>query len=144
MNPSNWTKYETNLPPDLRRAFKECKNLPLSNVGIYLQDKSSRICFANLSKTNEKVDKVLSDADKYQNISTIDPATSYQVIISRWYSSSKSSLKSVSEDLTSWICPSKVSNPHLRIMLKNHKQGCPVRLTFSSVGTVHFCDKCRH
>ena len=136
MNPSNWTKYEPNLPPDLRRAFKECKNLPLSNVGIYLQDKSSRICFANLSKTNEKVDKVLSDADKYQNISTIDPATSYQVIISRWYSSSKSSLKSVSEDLTSWICPSKVSTPHLRIMLKNHKQGCPVRLTFSSVGTV--------
>lgn len=29
-----------------------------------------------------------------------------------------------------------VSTPHLRVLVKTHKPGCPVRLTFSSIGTV--------
>ena len=73
MDPSNWTEFKPNLSPNLRKSVKCSKNLPTSNVGIYLQDKSSRICFANLAKTNDKVEKILSDTSKYEKLGVEDP-----------------------------------------------------------------------
>ena len=137
MEPTNWTKFKPNLQPSLLSALKLAKNLPSSNVGIYCQDKSARICFADLEKTNAKVELVLSDETKYQKLTAQDPAKDYQKNISNWYSRHKSSLKSVSEDVSSWLVPSQVSTPHLRALIKNHKSGSPVRLTFSSVGTAN-------
>ena len=65
MDPSNWNRYHANLSIPLREALKQAKLLPSINIGIYMQDKSARICFADLEKTNLKVDQVLSDTNKY-------------------------------------------------------------------------------
>ena len=59
MNPSNWTTFESNLPTNLLSALKLSKSLPSSNVGIYIQDKSARICFAALDKTNAKLESMI-------------------------------------------------------------------------------------
>ena len=126
MDPSNWTKFQSNLPANLRSALKLARTLPSLNVGIFLQDKSSRVCFADLEKTNSKVDKVLSDNTKYLKLGLQDPAHNYQKKIKTWYSKSKASLKSLSPDLSFWISPTQVTTPHLRSLIKTHKPECPV------------------
>ena len=114
--------------------MKIAKTLPSQGIGVYCQDKSSRICFASLEKTNAKVEEVLSDTDKYKKLSS-DHAVPYQAVIRSWYSSSKSCLKSIEDDISSFLTPQNVSTPTLKVMVKTHKSGCPVRLTFSSVGS---------
>ena len=78
----------------------------------------------------------MADFSKYLKLGTIDPAQEYQKEVANWYSKYKSSLASCNQDVTSFLLPQTVATPHLRVLLKNHKPGCPVRLTFSSVGTV--------
>ena len=136
MDPANWSKVKPNLPPDQIKALKAPKILQQSNIGIYNQDKSSRICFANLEKTNQKITNILLDATKYKILGEYDPAQNYQNNITNWYSKHKLVLKSIKEDVSDWITPTPVSTPHLRAQIKTHKQNCPIRLTFSSVGTV--------
>ena len=134
MNPQNWYKYEQNLSRDLRQAIFTAKSLLSQGVGIYLQDRSSRICFAFLELTNKKVDFVLAEQTKYKKLSS-DMAVSYQQIIKSWYERSKPLLKSIPEDISSFLLPSDVSTPHLKAMIKTHKPGNNVRLTFSSRGS---------
>jgi len=136
MDPLNWSSYMPNLSVNLVNALREAKSLSSVNIGIYLQDKSARICFADLEKTNAKVDLVLADISRYLKLGVIDPAQDYQKEVANWYSKFKSSLVSCKQDVTSFLLPQKVATPHLRVLLKKHKPGCPVRLTFSSVGTV--------
>ena len=136
MDPLNWSKYNNNLSSNLIFALREAKSLPEQNIGIYLQDKSARICFANLEETNRKVEQVLSDSSKYVRLGDVDPAQEYQKEVSAWYRKYKPTLKSAKEDVSNFLLPANVATPHLRVLLKNHKPGCPVRLTFSSVGTV--------
>ena len=66
LDPKTWTKTEPNLSVDLLKALKSASKIQSNNVGIYLQDKSSRIVFASLEKTNDKIENVLSDATKYR------------------------------------------------------------------------------
>ena len=134
MDPSNWYKYKQNIPPHLHKAVSLAKNLPNSGIGTYIQDKSSRICFASLSRTNEKVEQVLSDSSKYKRLSC-DMATRYQRRIKSWYDKFKPALKAIPEDISKFLLPSNVSTPHLKVLIKTHKPDCPVRLTFSSIGS---------
>ena len=134
MNPAFWFTYQPNLPADLRQAISHAKLLPNSNIGIYSQDKSSRICFASLSKTNEKVEQVLADTTKYKKLPK-DMALDYQPKIKSWYRRFKKSLSVVEDDITKFLLPEQVATPHLKVMIKTHKVGCPVRLTFSSIGS---------
>ena len=93
MDPTKWTTFKLNLPANLLSALKLSKSLQSSNVEIFIQDKSSRICFPDLQKSNDKVESVLSDETKYQKIGPHDPAQQFQPKISSWYSKHKSSLK---------------------------------------------------
>jgi len=98
MDPRNWYKYPSNLSPTLRRALLSARTLPSQGVGIYLQDKSSRICFASLPKTNEKVEMVLSDGSKYKKLSK-DMAVLYQPKIRSWYRKYKKVLSKIPDDI---------------------------------------------
>ena len=49
MNPQNWFKFQPNLSSDQRQALLLARSLPSQGIGVYLQDKSSRICFASLT-----------------------------------------------------------------------------------------------
>ena len=134
MQPKNWYKFQQNLSPELRQAISLVRNLPDQDIGTYCQDKSARICFASLSKTNEKVEMVLSDESKYEKL-PVDMARSYQSKIKHWYQKHKAVLKSIPDDITNFISPEAVSTPHLKVLVKTHKPGCPVRITFSSIGS---------
>ena len=134
MQPSNWYKYQSNLPTSLRKAFSVARSLPRQDVGIYCQDKSSRICFASLSKTNQKVEQVLADSSKYRKLRS-DQAMMYQPKIKSWYRRYKQVLHSIPEDISEFLVPEKVATPHLKVLIKTHKPNCPVRLTFSSIGS---------
>ena len=134
MQPKNWYKYQSNLTPELRKAISTAKTLPSSDIGVYCQDKSSRICFASLSATNAKVDQVLDDASKYKKMKS-DRAVPYQAKIKTWYRKYKPSLMSIKDDISTFLVPPKVSTPHLKVHIKTHKEGCPVRVTFSSIGS---------
>ena len=94
MNPSFWYTYQPNLSVAQRQAMAIARTLPSKDVGIYSQDKSSRICFASLSKTNEKVEMVLADSSKYKKLSK-DMATTYQPKIKSWYAKYKKTLSSI-------------------------------------------------
>ena len=135
MNPSFWYTYQPNLSVAQRQAMAIARTLPSKDVGIYSQDKSSRICFASLSKTNEKVEMVLADSSKYKKLSK-DMATTYQPKIKSWYAKYKKTLSSIPDDVSKYLLPSDVATPHLKVLIKTHKVGCPVRLTFSSIGSV--------
>ena len=134
MNPCNWFKYKQNLPPQLRSAISLARGLPSQGIGIYSQDKSSRICFASLELTNQKVEQILADTSKYKRLPH-DGAISYQNKIKSWYSKFKPDLKAIPEDISKFLLPSNVSTPHLKVLIKTHKPNCPVRLTFSSIGS---------
>ena len=134
MQPKNWYKNSSNLSPLLRRALSTAKLLPSQEIGIYTQDKSSRICFASLSETNTKVEAVLSDASKYKALRK-DMAVSYQPKIKAWYRKYKSVLCEIPDDVSDYLLPEFVATPHLKVMIKTHKKNCPVRLTFSSQGS---------
>ena len=134
MNPENWYKFSPNLSGDLRQALLSARNLPSQGVGTYLQDKSSRICFASLSKTNAKVEMVLSDEAKYKRLPR-DMASLYQPKIRSWYNKYKRVLSNIDDDVSEFLVPEKVATPHLKAMIKTHKRDCPVRLTFSSRGS---------
>ena len=101
MQPRTWFKYKPNLSADLRQAIALAKTLPANGIGIYCQDKSSRICFASLNKTNQKVEAVLSDNTKYKKLPS-DQAVPYQAKIRTWYSASKKHLKSIPDDLSTF------------------------------------------
>ena len=60
----------------------------------------------------------------------------YQTKVSNWYTKFKPVLKKITEDISDFLLPESVNTPHLKVMLKTHKPNCPVRLTFSSVGSV--------
>ena len=77
---------------------------------------------------------MLSDTTKYKKLSS-DQALPYQTKIKRWYTSSKRHLISIEDDLSNFLAPQEVSTPHLKVLVKTQKSGCPVRLTFSSVGS---------
>ena len=134
MHPSNWYHYQSNLDTELKRAISISRSLPTSGIGVYCQDKSSRICFASLEKTNQKVEQVLSDETKYKKVD-VDMAVPYQDKIKAWYTRSKPFLKSIPDDISKFLVPEQVSTPHLKVMIKTHKPNCPVRLTFSSIGS---------
>ena len=134
MQPKNWYKYSSNLSQSLRHALSLAATLPSKGVGIYSQDKSSRICFASLSKTNDKVDVVLSDTSKYKPLRK-DMAVIYQPKIKSWYRKYKPVLSQIPDDISNYLVPENVSTPHLKVMIKTHKKDCPVRLTFSSQGS---------
>ena len=119
MDPKNWYKFQQNLSSDLRQAISTARSLPSQGIGVYLQDKSSRICFASLDLTNQKVDLVLSDETKYKLLPS-DMAVVYQSNIKSWYNASKSSLKSIPEDISSFLLPKEVSTPHLKVMIKTN------------------------
>ena len=120
MQPKNWYKYQSNLSQSQRSSMALAKTLPSQNVGIYCQDKSSRICFASLSETNAKVEQVLSDSSKYKKL-RFDHATTYQRKIECWYSKYKSSLISIKDDISTFLLPENVSTPHLKVLIKTHK-----------------------
>ena len=101
MQPRTWFKYKPNLSADLRQAIALAKTLPANGIGIYCQDKSSRICFASLNKTNQKVEAVLSDNTKYKKLPS-DQAVPYQAKIRTWYRASKKHLKSIPDDLSTF------------------------------------------
>ena len=134
MQPKNWYKYRPNLSTELRQSIALAKTLPSQDIGIYCQDKSSRICFASLSTTNGKVEQVLSDTSKYKRL-RYDRAVPYQSKIRAWYRRYKPVLVSITDDISSFLVPDNVATPHLKVMIKTHKPQCPVRLTFSSVGS---------
>ena len=134
MDPVNWFKFQPNLSHELRLGITLAKSLPSQGIGIYSQDKSSRLCFASLQVTNEKVEVVLSDFAKYKKLPS-DKAIAYQSIIRSWYRSCKSALVSIEDDLSEFLLPSNVATPHLKVMIKTHKPGNAVRLTFSSRGS---------
>ena len=134
MDPSNWYKYKQNIPPQLRSAITLARTLPAQGIGVYSQDKSSRICFASLELTNRKVEQILADNSKYQMLPQ-DGAVSYQRKIKSWYTKFKPALRAIPEDISKFLLPSSVSTPHLKVLIKTHKPGCPVRLTFSSIGS---------
>ena len=77
---------------------------PVNNVGIYLQNKSSRIVFASLETTNDKIENVLSDATKYRILGEEDHAIENQKLITSWYKKSKQHLMTIKEDLSE-TCP---------------------------------------
>ena len=85
-------------------------------------------------KTNKKVELVLSDSSKYKKLD-MDTAQTYQSKIKDWYSRNKPVLSSIKEDISQFLLPEDVSTPHLKVLIKTHKTDCPVRLTFSSVGS---------
>ena len=87
-----------------------------------------------MTTTNGKVENVLSDTSKYKLLPE-DMAEKYQKKIKTWYRTSKSALVSIEEDLSSFLAPKDVSTPHLKVMVKTHKPGNDVRLTFSSRGS---------
>ena len=84
MSPANWYKYQSNLSTNLRKSFSAAKSLPKEGIGIYCQDKSSRIVFASLPKTNNKVEAVLADTSKYKRLRS-DKSKYFQAKIKTWY-----------------------------------------------------------
>ena len=83
MQPSNWFHYQSNLDIEMKKAISITRSLPSSGIGVYSQDKSARICFASLEKTNQKVELVLADETKYKKLDR-DMASSYQDCIKLW------------------------------------------------------------
>ena len=80
------------------------------------------------------MERVLSDAEKYKKLPR-DMAKEYQPKIRSWYRKYSNALSSVQEDVSNFLLPDQVSTPHLKVMIKTHKNECPVRLTFSSIGS---------
>ena len=89
MDPANWYHYSQNVTLEMRIAISKTRALPSQGVGVYCQDKSSRIVFASLATTNSKVETVLSDETKYQELDC-DHALIYQPQLSNWYRRYKS------------------------------------------------------
>ena len=93
------------------------------------------MCYRPLSKTNEKVELLLSDSTKYKKLA-LDMAVPYQSNIKSWYQKFKPVLSSITEDISNFLLPDTVKIPHLKVLIKTHKEGSPVRITFSSIGSV--------
>ena len=74
--------------PKMMIAITKTRRLPSLGIGVYCQDKSSRIVFSSLPVTNKKVEDVLSDILKYKKLSH-DHVKIYQPKISNWYIKSK-------------------------------------------------------
>ena len=108
MQPKNWYQYNSNLNPDQKKAVSLSRCLPSQGVGIYCQDKSSRICFASLANTNQKVENLLSDGSKYKKLDS-DHSSIYQPKIADWYRKYKPALKSIQEDIGKFLVPENVS-----------------------------------
>ena len=105
------------------------RSLKLDGISVFLQDKSSRFVIAKQDIIASKVDLDLNDT-RYQRIEEDD----CDVILNQiadWYSHYKDSLSVVETDISNWLINCEAKPGKLKVLLKTHKPGVPVREVFS-------------
>ena len=129
LSPSNFKQFPSNISSFEAKAFKELRIMKQNGISVFLQDKSSRFVIAKQDPIAEKVDLDISDS-RYSRLEEDDvPAILCQ--IKEWYTKYKSRLSGVDTDISGWLINEDSKPGKLKVLLKTHKPGMPVREVFS-------------
>ena len=119
----------SNITSEESRAFSELRKLKNQGISVFLQDKSSRFVIANRDIIADKVEQDLNDP-RYTRLEEDDIAEILDKV-DNWYSTYKDKLSSIDTDIRSWLVNPNAKPGKLKVLLKTHKQGLPVREVFS-------------
>ena len=133
LSSQNFVKFPSNISADESKAFKELRQLKNRGVSVFLQDKSSQFVVAKSDIVASKVDADLDDLSRYQKMEEDDTGQILQQIKS-WYSKRKKCLSVVDVDISSWLVNEDSRPGKLKVLVKTHKPGLPVREVFSVCG----------
>ena len=97
---------------------------------MFLQDKSSRFVVAKSEMIASKVDADMDDPTRYEKLA-VDDTTQILEQIKSWYSKHKKHLSEVDVDISGWLINMDSKPGKLKVLIKTHKPGLPVREVFS-------------
>ena len=130
LSSQNFVKFPSNISAIESQAFKELRLLKNNGVSVFLQDKSSRFVVAKSDIIASKVDADMDDPNRYEKMDADDTGNILKQIES-WYSKRKNCLSEVDEDISNWLINQDSKPGKLKVLVKTHKPGLPVREVFS-------------
>ena len=130
LSSNNFVHFPSNISTAESKAFTELRLLKNEGVSVFLQDKSSRFVVAKRDIIEAKVDEDMSDSTRYAKIEE-DDTNDILKQIEEWYKKQKKNLSEVEVDILDWLVNKDAKPGKLKVLIKTHKAGLPVREVFS-------------
>ena len=130
LSSANFVKFPSNISSVESKAFTELRVLKEEGVSVFLQDKSSRFVIAKRDIIADKVEEDLNDPSRYVRMEEDDTSKILDQI-QAWYRKRKKNLSEVDDDISDWLINKDARPGKMKVLIKTHKPGLPVREVFS-------------